>query len=827
MLHLRDAFRSFRREPGFVAAVVVTFALAIGVNVAMLGLVERLMLSAPPGVERAERVMRIGLRFQGGEREPHTVSATSFPVFEALHGLDRGFENVAAARSATAAVGRGAELVEVSIVAASGEFFATLGVRPQLGRLFGPEDDRLPGGDDVVVLGDSYWRRSFGADRSVVGRELVVDGRPLTVIGVTPRGFHGVELAATDLFLPLATAMRAQPAGWWANPGMRVVSVVARLREGVSADAAAGMATAALRDDSFDLSHMGFTSAALDSLVPGRSSRGSAQARVTLWLSGVAFMVLLVATANAGTLLLLRARRRRRELAVRLALGAGFARLLRQSLVESLLLSLSGAALGLLLSRLIGDVVRTVLIPDLAAPEGLGGRWAFVASILLACAAGLAAGLSPLAQLRGRNVSLDLHAGGGHGATSRFASQRVLVGVQVALTVVLLYGAGLFVKSLERVRSQDLGFSTARLLHVELDHRGRLRGAERDRAHEEAVERLRRIPGVTAATVVQGMPFSSHHIPPIDIPGYVLPSPTVQQVPILYGATPEYLAMMGVTPREGRLFTERDGRGTPLVVLVNETMARTAWPGRSPLGQCVRAGHGPPPTMSAASLPCREVVGVVRDSRARSLRAEGGEDELMQYYVPFAQLPPVPAPGASTVHGLLVQTAGDPERLVAAVRRLLQSASAVPVHARVRPYQELLDPQLRPWRLGATLFSAFGALAVGIAALGLFAVVSYLVAQRTREIGVRLALGGTAAAIARLVVSGALRMVLAGAAVGLLAALVTAPLARSMLFQTPPRDLSSVLLACGTLLLVALASAAWPAYRASRLSPMTVLRTET
>jgi predicted permease len=623
----------------------------------MFGLLERLMLSPPPGIRDAGRVVRVQLGYTPAGGQPYTMSTTSYPVFEAVASLGSAFGGVAGVRSDTVTTGRGAELAEVAVVQATGEYFAVLGVKPALGRLFGPGDDQLPNGNDVVVLSHGYWMKRYAGDPAVIGTGVVVDGLVLTVIGVAPPGFNGTELGATDLFMPISTAFRARGAGWWANPGMRMVSIVARLRAGVRPQVASDMVALALRGGGGDGSRWDqLTSVPLESLVPGRSSRQSAQARIAVWLSGVSLVVLLVATANVGTLLLLRSARRRRDVAVRISLGAGRGRLARQALTESVLLALLGAAVGVLLSRWFGDLVRVTLLPGLAPAESPISRQVLITSMGAALVAGVAAGLSPLLQLRRRNLSVDLNAGVGHGTSGRFVLQHLLVGIQVAFCTVLLIGAGLFVRSLQRVQSQDLGFSTARLLHVQLDYRGVLRGVEHDLAHEEAVRRIRTVPGVTSATVVQGMPFSSHHIPPINIPGYDLPPPNVRQLPIMYGATPEYLAMMGVIAREGRLLTDGDGRGTPPVVLVNETMARTVWPGESAIGKCVRAGHtfppGEDPMAAAASLPCREVVGVVRDSRARSLRTDGDEAALMQYYVPFAQLPPTPAPDPSAVHAI-------------------------------------------------------------------------------------------------------------------------------------------------------------------------------
>jgi len=541
--------------------------------------------------------------------------------------------------------------------------------------------------------------------------------------------------------------------------------------------------------------------------------------------------VLLIATANVGTLLLLRAARRRRDAAVRTALGARFSDLARQTLIESLTLALAGCALGVVLSRWFADIVRVTLLPNVATAGRIVDPQVLSASIAVACVAGLLAGLGPLANLRRKDLSLELRAGGGHGASGRFLFQRALLGIQVSLSIVLIIGAGLFVKSLRRVQSQDLGFSTARLLHVRLDFQTAAPAAERDRVHADAATRVASIPGITGVTVVQGMPFSSHNIPPINVPGYDMPSPAVQQLPIMYAATPTYLEMMGVTLRAGRLFTARDTTGTPLVVLVNETMARTLWPGQNPIGKCVKAGHvgGPElgdPMAGAAYLPCRDVVGVVRDSRARSLRTEGNEAKLMQYYVPLGQTPPAPFPDVPDAHGLLVRTSGDPDRSVAAVQRIIQSTSAIPVYARVRPYQTLIDPQLRSWRLGATLFSAFGLLALGIAAVGLFAVVSYLVTQRTREIGVRIALGGSGRRVVGLIIRDAVWLAAIGGAAGLVIAIAGAPVVQGMLFETSARDPLIAITAVVVLLGVTLGAAAVPAWRAGRVSPMTVLRND-
>jgi predicted permease len=828
---LRYAARTFRREPTFVAGVILTFGLAIGANAAMFGLVQRLMLSPPPGVREAERVVRLGMTYSADDGGAFTMTSTSYPVYRALSALGTVFHGVAAVQADSMTIGRGSELAEVAAVRATGQYFSTLGVKPAAGRLFGPADDELPSGSDVVVLSHAFWQRRFAGETSAIGQELIVDDQVLTIIGVAPRGFNGTDLGAADLFVPLTTALRKQGSGWWTNAGIRMVAIIGRVRDGVAITTASPMVAQAIRETVPEAGGSRLTAVQLESVVPGRSARQSPQARIALWLSAVSLVVLLIATANVGTLLLLRAARRRRDAAVRTALGARFSDLARQTLIESQTHSLAGCALGVVLSRWFADIVRVTLLPNVATAGRIVDPQVLSASIAVACGAGLLAGLGPLANLRRKDLSLELRAGGGHGASGRFLFQRALLGIQVSLSIVLIIGAGLFVKSLRRVQSQDLGFSTARLLHVRLDFQTAAPAAERDRVHADAATRIASIPGITGVTVVQGMPFSSHNIPPINVPGYDMPSPAVQQLPIMYAATPTYLEMMGVTLRAGRLFTGRDTTGTPLVVLVNETMARTLWPGQNPIGKCVKAGHvgGPEfgdPMAGAAYLPCRDVVGVVRDSRARSLRTEGNEARLMQYYVPLGQTPPAPFPDVPNAHGLLVRTAGDPDRSVAAVQRIIQSTSAIPVYARVRPYQTLIDPQLRSWRLGATLFSAVGRLARGIAAVGRFAVVSYLVTQRTREIGVRMALGGSGRRVVGLIIRDAVRLAAIGGAAGLVIAIAGAPVVQGMLFETSARDPLIAIAAVVVLLGVTLGAAAVPAWRAGRVSPMTVLRND-
>jgi predicted permease len=820
---LRFALRSLRREPGVAAGIVATFALAIGANAAMVSLVARLMLIAPPGVTNPETLARLQIDVTTADGDRYAMSTTSYPVFRAAHALDDAFAGVAASRPSRLTTGRGADMTELSVIAATGDYFHVLGTRPAVGRFFDADDDRSPSGNAVAVLSHSYWQRRYGGSIAVLGDHIVVDGIDYAIVGVAPRGFTGDGIAPVDVFVPLTVAQRKADPGWATEPGEHIVSVIGRVRREAGVPAALGKLTASLRA-------LGGDEQVLSAkLVPFRASDGVSpqQLQIARWLAAVSGVVLLVALANVATLLLLRAARRRREIAVRLALGAHRARLARQLLVEGWLLSGLGAAAALLVARWASDIVRATLLPDLAPSERLIDGGTLVITISAALAGGVVAGLAPLVQAARRDVAAELHSG--RAGSGRLGVQKTLIVGQVALCTVLLFGAGLFVRSLHRVEAQDLGFSTSRLLLVNLEFREQLSGPERDRAYLGAAERLATMRGISGATVVLSMPFGNFNVPPISVPGRAEPPSVGGQLPYLYTATPTFLRLMGVTLREGRLFNEGDGRGSPFVVLVNETMARSLWPGQSAIGKCIRLGFDPaaaePSPLAPETLPCRQIVGVVRDTRVRSIRATGNEGRLMQYYVPFGQQPAPFMADASQVNALLVGT-DSPSRMMASVQRFLQTTATTPLYARVSLYEDLLDPQIRPWRLGASLFSALGALALSIAAVGLFAVVSYLVSQRLREIGIRLALGGTAASVARLVVSGTVRLVAIGAGLGAVVAFALVPVIQSMLFETSAYDAAVVAGVAVVLILVAVAASAVPAWRAARVNPSRTLQTE-
>ncbi|MEP6764854.1 MAG: ABC transporter permease, partial [Gemmatimonadaceae bacterium] len=771
---VRFALRAFRREPVLVVGIVLTFAIAIGANAAMFGLISRLMLSAPEGVSDGERVVHVGRLITAVDGEKYSSTTTSYPSFLTTKAQTRFFRDVAAASSSPITFGSDANTTQVSAVQASGEYFRVLGATAQIGRTFGPTDDEFPGGNAVVVLSDAFWKRQFDSNKNAIGTEITLGGEPFTIVGVAQPGFNGDTSAPVDVFLPLTAAFRNRTDDWWNNTHMNIVTVVGHLREGISIPTAQSALTIVARAENANVAGDDLIDVSLQSLVPGLSARNSDSSRIALWLTGVSIVVLLIATANVGTLLLLRALRRRREMAVRLALGVSRARFSRQLLTESLLLALVGGVAGMLLSVWLSEVIRAVLLPNVAASAHVLNMRALFVTGGVSLAAAMLAGLAPLTLLLRPDIASELKAAGGRHAARRNLFQASLIGVQVMLCTVLLVGAGLFVRSLQRVQSQDLGFSTSHLLYVTFDFRDQPTGLQRDAAYRNAQARLKKLSGIADAAIAQSAPFGPHNIPPISIPGMAGPPMAGQQLPMMYAATPEYLHVMGVTLVSGRLFDARDVANSPKVALINQAFANSVWPNQDPIGKCFRAGlvPGQDSPMASPTLPCREIVGVVRDSRARSLRTERYEAKLMQYYVPHDQAPMGPFAGEATISGIIVQTLSSPSAMIAPVQRLIQGSPSTPLYATVRLYQDLLDPQLRPWRLGASLFSVFGVLALCIAIVGVYAVIAFAVTERTRELGIRLALGGTDSVIRRLVVLSALRMVGGGIVAGLSVALL-------------------------------------------------------
>jgi predicted permease len=605
--------------------------------------------------------------------------------------------------------------------------------------------------------------------------------------------------------------------GWQSDPFRRIVSVLVRLAPGASAAAAREQATAAVG--------RGVTLRPL----AGSLAIMASERRVAAALAALSVLVLLIALANAATLLLVRGARRRAEFAIRAAIGASRGRLVAQVAWDAIILGSMTGVLAFLLAQWTEEGLRRLLLPGLA-PRALFEPWMLGAACAAAAMAAAVAAVAGIAQIPATADAGDLRGG----RPGRSLGQRALLASQLAIVVVLLGGVGLFGRSLQTLRGQSFGFSIENVLLVGFAP-GFQDVPDREVLFRAALERVRALPGVAAATIVQSAPFGSFHVPPISVPGRAEPPAVGNQLPYLIAATPELFDVAGIEILEGRRFTAADERGAP-VVIVNASMARTVWPGERAIGKCIRIGFDPDfdpsiadgPPMPSSRLPCREVIGVARDFRQRSVLPAPGEDRLMQYYVPFSQVPPPPAgiaPGPR-VSGLLVRTGGDPRALVQPIRSAVVAGRTDLPLLNVRPYVEIFETGVRPWRVGVALMGAFGALALLVAGIGLYAAFAHAVAQRRRELAIRLAIGAARPAIVRMILRDAVGIALAGTAIGGVLTVMGGRWAVALLYGTSPAD--PVVLTVITLaaFAIALAATALPARAASRTDPNALLRAE-
>jgi predicted permease len=530
---------------------------------------------------------------------------------------------------------------------------------------------------------------------------------------------------------------------------------------------------------------------------------------------------------NVTNLMLLRGAGRRREMAVRQALGASARDLARAHLVESFVLAALGGIAAVFVAAWATEAIRATLLPTLAAPDALLSTRLIGITLAVTLAAGVGSSIVPAWRAARASAIPDLKQGAAGRGTG--AVPNALLVAQGSLCMMLLVAAALFVQSLHRVRTQDFGFTSAGVLLAELRFAGSMNGADQDAVYRRAEEQLQRLPGVSVATVIQAAPFLGHNVPPIAVPDREDFPDLTQQAPFLTATTPTYFAALGMQLRHGRNFTAADRDGTPLVIIINQAMADGLWPNQDPLGKCIKAGFvpGEMPTGIHGSplLPCRTVVGVVNNARPRSIREEAGQAR-MQYYIPFGQVPrPHFIGDHPSIWGLLIRTA-DAAGMAQPVQRALQSRLSNVQLADVRPLQDVLDRQMRPWLLGATMFSIFGALALGLAAVGLYGVRGYAVAQRTREIGIRMALGARLPTVVRMVLWEGVRVTAIGVAIGAAVALAASRLIDPLLFNASASDPRVHVVIGLALVIVAILASAVPAWRAARVDPNVALRAE-
>lgn len=814
---LRYIWRGLRRSPGFLVTVVLIFALGIGANATIFGVIDQLLFRPPRHVTAPERIAMLSMATPASSGIGQ--QSFNFPVYRLLRSELRVADNVAIAPWETLELplGRGAGAMTVRGFPVSASYFPLLGVTPERGRFFSAGEDAVPNGSAVAVISDGFWTSQFQRAADVIGRTLDIGDQRFTVIGVAPDGFTGTELGRVDVWLPITATMRHifADADWPTNTNATYAHIFVRLRDGVTLAQGAKEAERVLQGSLGDEWFVKGRVARLTPLTRARTVNLGTSERLMLLLALMSAVVLLIAVANVASLLLARAMRRRREIAVRLALGASRPQLVRWILMETLLLAVFGGIGALLLAYWSGGAIRTLLFGDVSWTSSVIDYRILIFAATSVAVAALLAGLLPALETTRTELTTSLKAGAREGGGQRAQARAVLIVVQVALSTMLLVGAGLFLRSLSKVSALPLGVDTEQVLTASLDLRALGRTPEEiDLVMQTALGRVRALPGIAHAAIASTIPFGpslelSFRIPGRDVDPKLAP-------PFLNFIERDYFASIGAHVIAGRDLTDADDTpGAEPVALVSATMVRLFWHETSPLGSCVVVGAG--------SSACARVVGVVEDIRRQQIL----EDPTAFLYLPLTQASRV-AHDLNLGRYVVARPSGDARSMIEPVRRAIQTAAPGLPYVSVQRIADMpaLLSQLRQWRLGTTLFAAFGTLALVLAAVGLFGLISYNVASRTHEIGVRVALGGGPSSVARLVVRQALAIVTSGVIAGLITAFAGSRLIASLLYDVSPHDpliLGAVSL---TMLIVSILASVAPTLQALAVDPLVALRVD-
>ncbi|HEX5073447.1 MAG TPA: ADOP family duplicated permease [Gemmatimonadaceae bacterium] len=816
---IRYAMRGLRRSPGFTLGAIVTLGLGIGANAAMFGVIDRLMLRPHAYLRDAGRVHRVYLQYKEQDRQI-TRESIEYTRYLDLRRWTTSFSATAAYAHGAQAIGTGEAARERPIAAVSASFFGFFDARPALGRFFLAAEDTTPVGASVAVLDYGFWKSDFGG-RNVLGEPIQVGNITATIVGVAPRGFTGVaEDEAPAVYVPITAYAGNLPGEdgksyfihyYWGWMNMMVrrkadVSVAAANADLTNAYARSWNAERG-ENRSLEAVSEARPRAVASSLRSAAGPDPGLEARTLVWVSGVAVVVLLIACANVANLFLARALRRRRELALRVALGVSRRRLVAQSFTETIVLSLFGFAAGLAVAQWGGAVLRRLFIGETGPTDVVTDGRTLVVALLAALGAALLTGLAPVFFGVRADVASALKSGPREGSYQRSRARGALLVAQGALSMVLLVGAGLFVRSLEHVREKRMGFDADRLLIV----RRNLRGADMSdsaqaRLGRQLLATAQNIPGVESAAWISSVPFWTTSAVGVFVPG--VPSTRGLGLMTYQQGSTDYFRTMGTRILRGRGFTNDDRATSPRVAVVSESMARVLWPDANPIGQCMRVG--------ADTMPCTTVVGVAEDVAHVSL----AEDAPNRYYVPIEQFRPAAG------YAVMLRMRGDPSASAERVRAALQSVMPGQTYVTVRPLSAVVNGERRSWRVGATMFVAFGVLALVVAAVGLYGVVAYNVAQRMQELGVRVALGAQTRDVVRLVVGQGVRFAVAGVTLGTVLALLAARWVQPLLFAQSATDVRVFGTVGGVLVLVAIVASGLPARRATRVDPNTVLRAD-
>ncbi|HKP88254.1 MAG TPA: ABC transporter permease [Blastocatellia bacterium] len=793
---IRYGVRTLLKNPGFSAIAVIALALGIGANTAIFSVVNAVLLRPLP-FEEPERLVMVWEKRMALGRVRNVASAPDFVDWKAQNTV---FEDMAAYVNNGLNLSGSDEPERLQGVAASASFFSVLRAQPKLGRTFLPDEDS-PTSEPVAIISNGLWQRRFAGDPNIIGRTITMNDRSRTVVGVMPADFvypnSEVEVWVPLVFSPNDLNSR----------GSHSYNVIARLKPGVALKQAQGeMDTIAA---GLEKQYQVNTGHGVNVFSLHEEVVGPVKQALMVLLGAVGF-VLLIACANVANLLLARAAARQKEIAIRTALGAGRARIIRQLLTESMMLALVGGTLGALLALWGLDLILAVStgsIPRVKEIRVDGGVMAF--TFLVSLATGLIFGLVPAWQASRPDLNESLKEGG-RGSSAGIHRNRVrslFVVVEVAICLVLLIGAGLMIKSFVRLLDVSPGFNAENLLtmNVSLSGSKYRETPQRMAFFQQALERIASAPGVQGAATALSLPLEGSSSRYFQIEGRPPQPPGQGYNANVNLASGDYFRTMGIPLIQGRAFNDGDVMGSLPVVIINQKMAQQFWPDEDPIGQRMGTGNDP----------LRTVVGIVGDVRQAALETE----PRAEFFYPFFQVDF----GFAT---FLVRTSGDPKSMIAAVRSEFQAVDKDQPVSNIRTMDEVLAQSVAPRRLNMLLLGIFAVLALVLAAVGLYGVMSYSVTQRTREIGIRMALGAGRGDVMKLVVGQGMILATAGVAIGLVASLVLTRFMASLLYGVGATDPVTFAVISVILIGVALGASYVPARRATKVDPMVALRYE-
>lgn len=821
---VRYALRGIRRNPGFTAVVVMTLTLGLGVNAAIFSLVDRLFLQPPSGVESPETLRRVYLTQQdlrSGIPELTTRGQFNYPEIQDLQRALAETRSSMFRADSVHMTSSGSSRIATATYA-DANYWHTVRAKLALGRAFTAAEARIEVPGTVAIISHQLWQREFRSDRDLRGKTVIIEGKGFDVVGVAAPEFHGLELSGTDVWLPIGSMPIEQYSDgrtWYHIRGVYRLQLVVRAAPASGAMLDAQL-TAAFRPGSIAAGYVDDSTAVIQTgsiitaLGPLKSTGELEISKRLIWIS---LLVLLIACANVANLLLTRLTERRREIAVRLALGVSRTRLANQFIVETLALTLMSVVTALIAGSWAGGVLRSQLLPATRWSGSVLDPRLVIGMLVTALVIAMVLALVPVLHVRQFGAGDVLTSG--QRATTRSGNRlrASLVVGQTAMAVVLLTGAVLCAESLRHILAVDIGYNIEQLVSARPQPRGdrgahsSARDGEVNTALRDIAERLAREPGVKAVALSEAPPIGGYWMIGMRVPG-------MDSLPTLGGYGPKvrnvdaaYWDVAGIRALRGRLFTSTDATGAPLVVVMNDAMARTVWPGGNALGQCV--------ILYRSDL-CRTVVGVVSDAHFSTLL----EEPTMKMYVPLAQ----GTTKGTVANARALTVRANPKSLPRVVESLRTSLNAALPNTDLylQTMRDAIEPQYRPWKLGALLFVVLASLGLAVASVGLYGVIAYGVRRRTHELGIRSALGAERKNIVLMVLRQGVNTVLIGLAMGIVASLALGRYVASIVYGTSlanPLVFGSV---AAIMLFAAVLASLIPAWQAGRVSPMTALRSE-